>query len=694
MRVYTLAKELGLTSKELLARLKEMGIEVASHSSSLNEEQVALVRENLPRPALVEEEKAPGEVVDEGEESAGPAPRVEMIPPEEEEEAMPPPALPVEPPPAGDIVVVKFPVTVRQLAEYVDQRPNILIKKLLEMGVFASLNQFLDEETAIILGSEYGREIKPYAPQRTEVEVSRIEGAAAEEEPVEAGKNLCPRAPVVTLMGHIDHGKTSILDAIRNSRITSGEAGGITQHIGAYRVETEHGGIVFLDTPGHAAFTTMRARGAGLTDVVILVVAADEGIMPQTEEAINHARAAGVPIIVALNKIDKSTARPDRVRRQLAEYELTPEELGGDIICVEASAVSGEGLDHLLEMILLQAEIMELKADPDLPASGVVIEAKLTADRGPVATVLVKSGTLKRGDSVICDIYAAKIKAMFDDRGKAVKEAGPSIPVEIMGLTGVPEAGSTFQVVKDDASAREIGERLQIERREKTWDESRQLRLEDFFQQIASNQVKELALILKGDVQGSVEAVSMSLEELTSDNQAIKLRIIHSGVGTISESDIMLASASRAVIIGFQVQINNKIKRLADQEGVEVRLYKVIYEVVDDVRKALEGLLEPELKEVILGEARVKELFKISKLGVIAGCMVENGKIKRTGRIKVIRGDEEIATDVVPTLKRFKETVEEVSAGKECGISLGNFHDYQVGDRLVSFEIEKIPRKL
>lgn len=694
MRVYTLAKELGFTSKELLARLKEMGIEVASHSSSLNEEQVALVRENLPRPAPVEEEKAPEEVVDEGEESAGPAPLGEVIPPEEEEEAIPPPALPVEPPPAGDIVVVKFPVTVRQLAEYVDQRPNILIKKLLEMGVFASLNQFLDEETAIILGSEYGREIKPYAPRRMEVEVSRIKEAEAEEEPVEAGKNLRPRAPVVTLMGHIDHGKTSILDAIRNSRVTAGEAGGITQHIGAYRVETEQGEIVFLDTPGHAAFTTMRARGAGLTDIVILVVAADEGIMPQTEEAINHARAAGVPIIVALNKIDKSTVRPDRVRRQLAEHELAPEELGGDNICVEVSAVSGEGLDHLLEMILLQAEIMELKADPDLPASGVVIEAKLTADRGPVATVLIKNGTLKRGASVICDVYAAKIKAMFDDRGKAVKEAGPSIPVEIMGMTGVPEAGSTFQVVKDDASAREIGERLQIERREKTWDESRRLRLEDFFQQIASNQVKELALILKGDVQGSVEAVRMSLEELTSDNQAIKLRIIHSGVGTISESDIMLASASRAVIIGFQVQVNTQIKRLADQEGVEVRLYKVIYEVVDDIRKALEGLLEPELKEVILGEARVKELFKISKLGVIAGCVVENGKIKRTGRIKVIRGDEEIVTDVVTTLKRFKETVEEVSAGKECGISLGNFHDYQVGDRLVSFEIEKIPRKL
>lgn len=691
MRVYELARELELTSKELLAGIKEMGIEVKSHASSLNEEQATLIRSKInptpPEEGSVREEDADKEIssaskpddkeVGDGEEEISPS----TSPPES--------ALPAE-----NVLVIKFPVTVRELADYIGQRPNILIKKLLEMGVFASLNQFLDEETAIILGSEYGREIKPYAPLRTESETGPVKVEAVADTPIETGKNLQPREPVVTLMGHIDHGKTSILDAIRNSRITSGEAGGITQHIGAYRIDVGGRGIVFLDTPGHAAFTTMRSRGAGLTDVVILVIAADEGIMPQTVEAINHARAAGVPIIVAINKIDKSTARSDRVRRQLADNDLTPEEMGGEVICAGVSAVTGEGLDHLLEMILLQAEIMELKADPDGPASGVVIEAKLTADRGPVTTILVKSGTLKRGDSLICDIYPGKVKAIFDDQARVVKEAGPSAPVEIMGLTGVPQAGSTFRVVDNEAKAREIGDFLQNKQQKKSWDDSRRLRLEDFFKQIASNQVNELPLILKGDVQGSVEAVSMSLNELTSDNKDISLKIIHSAVGAVSESDVMLAAASRAVIIGFQVAISGKIKRMAEMEGVDIRSYRVIYEVVDDIRKALEGMLEPEQREIILGEARVKELFKISKLGIIAGCVVENGMIKRSARIKVMRDGEEIVMDTISTLKRFKEKATEVTSGKECGIGLNNFHDFQVGDLLVSFEIEKIPQKL
>lgn len=691
MRVYALARELDMTSKELLSLLRELGIEVKSHSSSLKEEQVALVREKLNR--LSPDGKEPEMEKVEIKEEDAPPPGI-TVEEGEEEEKKGDVVVPGPEDVKGEALVIKFPVTVRQLADYIGQRPNILIKKLLEMGVFASLNQFLDEETAIILGSEYGRDIKPYAPRRMETEAPQIERKVVVEKPVEVGKNLQPRAPVVTLMGHIDHGKTSILDAIRRSRITSGEAGGITQHIGAYQVETEHGKIVFLDTPGHAAFTSMRARGAKFTDVVILVVAADEGIMPQTIEAINHATAAGVPIIVALNKIDKSTSRPDRVRGQLAEQGLVPEEMGGESICVEVSAVTKKGLDHLLEMILLQAEIMELKADPDGSASGVVIEAKLTADRGPVATVLVKSGTLRRGDSLVCGIYAAKIKAIFDDLGKAVPEAGPSTPVEIIGLTGVPEAGAVFQVVKNDGEAREISSRLQEERREKSWDDSRRIRLEDFFQQIAQEKVKELTLILKGDVQGSVEAVSMSLQEITGDNKSIELKIIHSGVGNISESDIMLAAASQAVIIGFQVEANNKIKLLADREGVELRFYQVIYEIIDDIRKALEGMLEPELKEVVLGEALVKELFKITKLGVVAGCIVDKGKFKRGNRVRVLRDDEVITTDVIVSLRRFKESVEEVSAGKECGISLANFHEYQIEDRLISFEVEKIPQKL
>ncbi|MDP8235456.1 MAG: translation initiation factor IF-2 [Candidatus Erginobacter occultus] len=681
MRVYALAKELSLTSKELLSRLKEMGIEVASHSSSLSEEEEARVREVISGPP-------PGE--EKAEEI--PAPPAEEPVREAEEPAAPPP--PAEPAASLEVVVVKFPVTVRQLAEYIGRKPNILIKKLLEMGVFASLNQFLDEETAVILGSEYGREIVPFVPEKTETSGS----PEREKPPVRpappAGANLRPRNPVVTLMGHIDHGKTSILDQIRKSRVTAGEAGGITQHIGAYRVAAEKGTITFLDTPGHAAFTTMRVRGANLTDIVILVVAADEGVMPQTEEAINHARAAGVPIVVALNKIDKSTARPDRVRRQLAERGLNPEMMGGDTIVVEVSAVAGTGLDQLLEMLLLQAEIMELKADPDGPAAGVVIEAKLTSDRGPVATVLVTQGTLKRGDSLVCGPFSAKVKAIFDENGRGVTDAGPSTPVEIMGLSGVPGAGESFQVVENEARAREISELRQNEDQEKSWDDSRRVRLEDIFQQFADDQVRELTLLLKGDVQGSVEAVEMALREIPGGNAGIKLQIIHSGVGAVNESDVMLAAASGAVIIGFQVPLAPKVARLAEAEGVDIRRYRVIYQVVDDIRKALEGLLEPEIKEVILGEARVKEIFKITGLGTVAGSMVEKGKIQRRGRVRVMRGVEEVASDVVTSLKRFKETVEEVTAGKDCGISLANFKDFEVDDILVAYEVEKIAQKL
>lgn len=701
MRVYALAKELSLTSKELLSRLKEMGIEVASHSSSLSEDQVEQVQKVVAGPSS-KEEKA--------EEKAAPKPAPKPVPktPETEEEETldkeeetlekEEETLEVEPTPsepeAGQEVVVKFPVTVRQLAEYIDLKPNVLIKKLLEMGVFASLNQFLDEETALILGNEYGREIVVYSPEKAEASETpeRQEPLARPVPP--AGANLRPRDPVVTMMGHIDHGKTSILDRIRKSRVTAGEAGGITQHIGAYQLKTGKGSITFLDTPGHAAFTTMRVRGAQLTDIVVLVVAADEGVMPQTEEAINHARAAGVPIVVALNKIDKSTVRPDRARRQLAERGLTAEVLGGETIVVEVSATSGQGIEQLLEMILLQAEIMELKADPDGPASGVVIEAKLTSDRGPVATVLVTEGTLRRGDSLVCGVFSAKVKAIFDDTGRGVAEAGPSTPVEIMGLSGVPGAGAVFQVVENESQAREISGQRREEKQEKSWGDSRRVKLEDIFSQFATDQIRELRLLLKGDVQGSVEAIEESLHEILEGKEEIKLDIIHSGVGAVNESDVMLAAASGAVIIGFQVSVSPKVIRLSETEGVDIRQYRVIYQVIDDIRLALEGLLEPEVKEVILGEARIKEIFKITGLGTVAGSVVEKGRIKRKGRIRVMRGVEEVASDVVTSLKRFKETVEEVTAGKDCGISLGNFKDFEVGDILVAYEVEKIAQKL
>lgn len=681
MRVYELARELGISSKELLSRLRKLDIDVTSHSSSLNEEQVSRIKNQLPAPEPSGEEETPSPPED--KETIPPATLPEQVAEKKAEEMKR----------AGEkLLIIKFPVTVRELADHLGQKPNVLIKKLLEMGVFASLNQFLDEETALILGHEYSYELKSYVPPRGVTEAPRAVAREIIPPEKKEKKKLQPRAPVVTLMGHIDHGKTSLLDAIRHSRIIAREAGGITQHIGAYRVETEHGGIVFIDTPGHEAFTTMRARGAQITDIVVLVVAADEGVMTQTREAIDHARAANVPILVAINKIDKTTVNPDKVRKQLLEQKLVPEEMGGETISAEVSATTREGLEHLLELILLQAEIMELKANSDGPARGVVVEAKLTPERGPVATVLIKSGTLKRGDSVVCDVYAGKIKAMFDDRGRAVQKASPSIPVEVLGLLGVPAAGSNLQVIEDDAAARLLSEQLQAQRKEKVWEASRRVSLEDFFQQLTSEQAKELRLILKGDVQGTVEAVSNSLQELGSEK--VGVNIIHSGVGGVSESDVMLASASGAVIIGFQVNADSKIKQLAGNEGVDIRLYQVIYEVIDEVKKALEGLLEPKVEESVLGKALVKELFKISKVGIIAGCVVEKGKMKRGSRVKVWREDEVMKTDVITTLKRFKESVEEVAAGMECGIGLANFHDFQVGDILESYELKKIPQKL
>ena len=692
MRVYELARELNLTSKELLNELAETGIEVKSHSSSLDADQADRIRKKL-----AEESSAP--TAEKPAEEKEPAPATEMEKEEAVEkeadktEAAPEP--PAEAAASAQTLVVKFPVTVRELADQMGQKPNILIKKLLGLGVFAALNQFLDEETAAIVGQEYGFEIKSYSPPRGLQEEQPIAPPPEElSEEEDKTANLQPRAPVVTLMGHIDHGKTSILDAIRKSRITSKEAGGITQHIGAYLLQTGHGDLVFLDTPGHAAFTTMRARGAHLTDIVILVVAADDGIKPQTEEAIDHAAAAEVPIVVAINKIDKSTASPKKVKRQLAEKGLIPEDMGGETICAEVSALTEEGIDHLLEMLVIQSEIMELRADPDGPARGIVVEAKITPDRGVVATLLVQSGTLHRGDSLICDIYAGKVKVMFDDRGKTLKEAGPAVPVEILGLSGVPAAGSRFRVVVDDSEAREISERLHTDQQEKSWEDSKRVRLEDFFQQISEAETKELPLILKGDVQGSVEAVRMSLQEITEKNDDIDINILHSGVGAITESDIMLASASGAVIIGFQVPIDSKLRKMAEAEGIDVRLYSVIYQVIDEIKEALEGMLEPITKEKIMGRARVKEIFKISKLGAVAGSVVEKGKVVRGSRVRVIRDGVEVAADIVQSLRRFKEKVEEVSAGKECGISLANYNDYEVDDILESYQVEKTPQKL
>jgi translation initiation factor IF-2 len=692
MRVYELAKSLKLENKDLIARLGEMGIAVKSHSSSLTEEQAASVRSRL---AASPPAAAP---------AVGPAKKVS--PPAKKTKAEEPPApvstaAPIsEAGPAAPSapavflknLAIKFPVTVREFADGVGQKPNIILKKLMEMGLFCSLNQFLDEGPAQTIAREYGFEIK--APIRGPAETppgTRKEAAHHRPAPVR-DEHAEPRAPVVTLMGHIDHGKTSLLDAVRRSRIAAGEAGGITQHIGAYRIKTKGGYIVFLDTPGHKAFTTMRARGAQLTDIVVLVVAADDGIMPQTLEAIDHARAAGVPVVVAINKMDKSAASPDKVKRQLAERELLPEDMGGKIICVPVSAKTKDGLEHLLEMLLLQAEIMELRAIPTGPAEGVVVEARHTADRGPVVTLLIKKGTLRRGDPLVCDVFPGKVKSMFDDLGREVKEAGPSTPVEVLGIMGVPAAGSFCRVVASDAAARESAESLQAEKKVQSREPVHRASLEDLFQKLSQGTAKELNLVVKADVQGTLEALLGSLSELATPKAEVKF--IHTGVGAISESDVMLASASGAVIIGFNVKAESRIKGLAGSEGVDIREYAIIYEAVDEVTRALEGLLEPKIEEQVLGQARVKQVFKVTKVGTVAGCDVEKGKIARGNRVKILRAGQVVGKDTVISIKRFKDTVDEVGPGMECGITLGNFKDYQEGDLIEAYRIKETAQTL
>ncbi len=696
MRVYELAKSLKLANKELLALLSGMGIEVKSHSSSLPDEPAASVpaRPTPPAPAAAPAapaaaKKAPPAAAEARKPKAAP-PAPPPAPPAPAPAAAP--AAEGAPPVALKSLAVKFPVTVREFAEGLGQKPNIILKKLMEMGLFCSLNQFLDEGPAQAIAREYGFEIK--APVRGPAETppgARKEAAHHRPAPARE-ERASPRAPVVTLMGHIDHGKTSLLDAVRRSRIAASEAGGITQHIGAYRIKAKGGNIVFLDTPGHKAFTTMRARGAQLTDIVVLVVAADDGIMPQTLEAIDHARAAGVPVVVAINKIDKSTAAPDRVKRQLAERDLLPEEMGGKTICVPVSAKTKEGLEHLLEMILLQAEIMELKAIPTGPAEAVVVEARHTADRGPVVTLLVKKGTLRRGDSLVCDVFSGKVKSMFDDLGREVKEAGPSTPVEVLGILGVPAAGALCIVAADDGAARDAAEGRQAERKTKSRETVRRASLEDLFQKISQGVAKELNLVVKADVQGTLEALLRSLEELSTPKAEVKF--IRTGVGAISESDVMLAAASGAVIVGFNVKAESRIKQMAASEGVDVREYAIIYEAVDEVTKALEGLLEPKIEEQSLGQARVKQVFKITRVGTVAGCEVEKGKIARGNRVKILRAGQVVGKDTVTSIKRFKDTVDEVGAGMECGISLGNFKDYHEGDLIEAYRVKETAQTL
>ncbi|MCB4792391.1 MAG: translation initiation factor IF-2 [Elusimicrobia bacterium] len=568
--------------------------------------------------------------------------------------------------------------TIREIAEKLGQTTGDVIKKLLSMGTLATINQRIDLEVAELLASEYGFDIK-FAS------IFEGEKIAEEEDDVE---NLKPRPAVVTIMGHVNHGKTSLLDAIRETDVASKEAGGITQHIGAYKVKTAKGEVTFLDTPGHEAFTAMRSRGAQVTDIVVLVVAADDGVMPQTVEALDHARAAAVPIIVAINKIDVPGANPSQVKQELTKYNLLSEDWGGDTIMVEVSAKNNIKIDALLEMILLKAEMMELKANPDTLARGAVVEARLDHKRGPVITVLIQKGTLHVGDNFIVGTTYGKVRAMTDDHGKKLDEAKPVTPVEILGVNSLPHAGDRFIAMDDERKAREIAQTRFSRAREERMKPRHHLSLED----ISSGKVKELRLVLKADVQGSLGALRDSLDKLSTPE--IKLTIIHGGIGTINESDVTLAAASDAIIMGFSIKPDTAVERMAEREGVSIRIYRIIYEVIADVRAAMEGMLEPQLKEISLGKAQVRQVFKISKVGTIAGCSVLEGKIQRGCKVRILRDNVIIYDGNIITLRRFKDDVKEVDKGFECGIGLERYSDFKNGDILDLYTFEKIARKL
>lgn len=636
VRIYELAKKLHISNKELIGMLNEHGVEVKSHMSSVDEETAELILEEFK----------------------GSEPEV---------------------PPT--VTKVEEDTTVTGLADSLGIKRNDLVKSLMKMGVMASVNQRLGFDTLVALSEKFNFEA---------IKKLTSEEKLLAEEPDDPDK-LEFRPPVVTIMGHVNHGKTSLLDAIRKTNVMDMEAGGITQHIGAYKVALEHGDVVFLDTPGHEAFTKMRARGAQVTDVVVLVVAADDGLMPQTREAIDHAKAADVPIVVAINKIDKENSKPDRVKQQLAEFELVPEDWGGSTIFADISALNNIGIDDLLENLGLEAELLELKANPDKPARGTVIEARVDKSRGSVATVLVQDGSLRIGDCFVAGIYSGKVRAMINDRGEHIEEAPPSTPVEVLGFSGVAEAGDKFYVLEDEKEARAISE----SRKAKLLEEARtgvRRKTLDLYQMLREGETKDLNVIIKGDVQGSIEALIGSLERLSTD--AVKLNVIHSGVGDITENDIMLASASDAIITGFGVSLASSASGLAEKEGVRLRLYNVIYEAISDIRAAMEGLLDPELREVISGRATIIDMFSISRLGTVAGCRVDNGRILRNSSARVLRNNRTIHESKIYSLKRFSDDAREVASGQECGIMIDGFNDFELGDVIESYIYEEIPATL
>ncbi|MCI6291141.1 MAG: translation initiation factor IF-2, partial [Clostridiales bacterium] len=587
----------------------------------------------------------------------------------------------IEPVKIEKAVMTNETITVKDLSERIGKPVGEIIKKLMMLGIIATINNELDYDTASLVCAEYDIEL--------ELKLAETAEDALESENVEdAEEDLQPRPPVVTIMGHVDHGKTSLLDYIRESHVTAGEAGGITQHIGAYTVNLKGQQITFLDTPGHEAFTAMRMRGAQATDIAILVVAADDGVMPQTIEAINHAKAAGVQIIVAINKMDKPNANPDRIRQQLTEYELVDENWGGDTIMVPVSAHTGEGVDQLLEMILLVAEVQDYKANPNRKARGIIIEARLDKGRGPVATVLVKNGTLRVGDTIVAGTAYGRVRAMTNDKGERVKSAGPSDPVEVIGFGEVPDAGDLISAVDDDRLSRQVAEERKDKLRAALIKSQQKTTLDDLFNQISAGEIKDLNIIIKADVQGSVEAVRQSLEKLSNDE--VRVRTIHGGVGAITETDVMLASASNAIIIGFNVRPDNNAREIAEREKIDIRLYRVIYNAIEDVQAAMKGMLAPKFRENILGHAEVRQTYKITGVGTIAGGYVTDGKIARNASIRLLRDNVVVHEGKIDSLKRFKDDAREVAQGYECGIGIERFNDVKVGDVIECFVMEEV----
>lgn len=567
-------------------------------------------------------------------------------------------------------------IRLTDLAHQMGIKAQDLIKKLFSMGVMATINQSLDFETALLLAAEFQYEVEQVGFSEDEFLLPKEKDKA---------EDLLPRPPVVTIMGHVDHGKTSLLDAIRSTSVAKGEAGGITQHIGAYHVTTKRGEVVFLDTPGHEAFTTMRARGAKVTDIVVLVVAADDGVMEQTREAVSHAKAAEVPIVVAVNKMDKEAADPDRVKRELSDLGLMPEDWGGDTIFAHVSAKKRQGLDELLELILLQAEVLDLKANPDKPGRGHIVEARLDRGRGPVGTVLIQEGQINQGDAFVCGLISGKVRAMFDDQGAQIQTAGPAIPAEIQGFESVPEAGDEFVIVQDEKVARRIAEDRRIRHRDRELAKESKVTLESFLAAKVGEEAQTLNLLLKADVQGSLEAISEAVSKLSTDE--VKVVIVHGGAGAITESDILLASASDAIIIGFNIRPTAKIKEVAEQEKVDIRFYDIIYKLVDDIKAAMSGMLAPDIKEEYLGQADVRETFNVPKVGTIAGCMVSDGKLKRNANVRLLRDGVVVYTGKLSSLKRFKDDAREVTKGYECGAGLENYNDVKVGDIIEAYEL-------